>query len=75
MIQYSALSADGRFVINVWRNIQPQPVLATTALCGGLTVDPKDLVVFEIRPDRVGENYCSIQLQAKVLQLSRDDPR
>ena len=57
-----ALSADGRFsIINVWRNIQPQPVLThPLALCDGLTVDPEDLVVFEIHmPDRIGENYWS----------------
>ena len=30
------------------------------ALCDGLTVEPEDLVVFEIHmPDRVGENYWS----------------
>ena len=57
-----ALSAEGRFsIINVWRNIQPQPVLThPLALCDGLTVEPEDLVVFEIHmPDRVGENYWS----------------
>lgn len=50
----------GRFeLINVWRNIAGAPVVThPLALCDAQTVDPRDLVVFEIRyADRVGENY------------------
>lgn len=55
-----ALSGAGRFaIINVWRNIQPEPVAThPLALCDGRSVEPNDLVVFEIHmPDRIGENY------------------
>ena len=51
---------DGRFaIINVWRNITETPVVVhPLALCDGQSVDPEDLVVFEIHySDRVGENY------------------
>lgn len=51
---------DGRFsIINVWRNIRETPVAVhPLALCDGRSIDPQDLVVFEIHyPDRVGENY------------------
>ncbi len=51
---------DGRFaIINVWRNIDDQPVAThPLALCDGQTVAPEDLVVFEIHyADRIGENY------------------
>jgi hypothetical protein len=50
----------GRFaIINVWRNIADTPVVVhPLALCDGQSVDPQDLVVFEIHyQDRVGENY------------------
>lgn len=50
----------GRFaLINVWRNIGDTPVRQDPlALCDARSVDPQDLVVFEIRySDRVGENY------------------
>jgi len=50
----------GRFsLINVWRNIRPEPVEHfPLALCDGQTVQPEDLVVFEIHyADRIGENY------------------
>ena len=50
----------GRFaIINVWRNIHTKPVAThPLALCDGQTVEPDDLVVFEIHyPDRIGENY------------------
>lgn len=45
--------------INVWRNIDHQPVMSDPlALCDGQTVAPEELVVFEIRyHDRTGENY------------------
>ncbi len=55
----AALSA-GRFaIINVWRNIADEPVAThPLALCDAQTVEPDDLVVFEIHyEDRVGENY------------------
>jgi hypothetical protein len=54
------LEGDGRFaIINLWRNMAPEPVLSKPlALCGARSVDPKDLVVFEIHyEDRIGENY------------------
>ncbi len=50
----------GRFaIINVWRNIAAEPVAThPLALCDAISVDPADLVVFEIHyPDRIGENY------------------
>jgi hypothetical protein len=52
--------AGGRFaIINVWRNIAREPVEThPLALCDAATVQPEDLVVFEIHyQDRVGENY------------------
>ena len=55
-----ALDDGGRFaIINVWRNIEAEPVAThPLALCDGQSVQPEDLVVFEIHmPDRVGENY------------------
>ena len=50
----------GRFaIINVWRNIVPEPVVThPLALCDAMSVKPEDLVVFEIHyADRIGENY------------------
>jgi hypothetical protein len=55
-----ALASSGRFaIINVWRNIADTPVAVhPLAMCDAQTVDPEDLVVFEIHyADRVGENY------------------
>ena len=55
-----AALAGGRFaIINVWRNIAPEPVVRDPlALCDGRSVSPEELVVFEIHyKDRVGENY------------------
>ena len=52
--------ADGRFaIINVWRNINETPVsIHPLALCDSRSVDPQDLVVFEVHyQDRIGENY------------------
>ena len=52
--------SEGRFaIINVWRSIAATPVVVhPLALCDGKSIDPQDLVVFEIHyPDRVGENY------------------
>ncbi len=51
---------SGRFaLINLWRNIAPEPVATRPlALCDAETVQPDELVVFEIHyADRVGENY------------------
>ena len=59
MVDY-VLAGNGRFaIINVWRNIAHEPVANhQLALCDGQTVNPEDLVVFEIHyRDRVGENY------------------
>lgn len=56
----SGLSEGGRFaIINVWRSIAKEPVqMNPLALCDGRTVEPEDLVTFEIHyHDRVGENY------------------
>ena len=58
--------AGGRFaIINVWRNITDEPVVThPLALCDGQSVDPADLVVFEIHyPDRIGENYFAKHAQ------------
>lgn len=58
-----ALAHGGRFaIINVWRNIAAEPVATyPLALCDGQTVEPEDLVVFEIHyQDRIGENYFAL---------------
>lgn len=55
-----AIEHGGRFaIINVWRNIAAEPVATNPlALCDAHTVEPEDLVVFEIHyRDRIGENY------------------
>jgi len=55
-----ALGDGGRFaIINVWRNIAKEPVATyPMALCDGQSVNPEDLVVFEVHyQDRIGENY------------------
>jgi hypothetical protein len=55
-----ALDAGGRFaIVNVWRNIAPEPVAVhPLAVCDNRSVDPADLVVFELHySDRIGENY------------------
>lgn len=52
--------ASGRFaIINIWRNVRPEPVAThPLALCDAASVNPDDLVVFEIHyADRIGENY------------------
>lgn len=57
-----ALDENGRFaIINLWRNIAPEPVaIHPLALCDGQTVIPDDLVVYEIHyHDRIGENYAA----------------
>ena len=51
---------SGRYaIINLWRNIAQEPVAThPLALCDAATVNPDDLVVFEIHyGDRIGENY------------------
>jgi hypothetical protein len=56
----TAVEQGARFsIINVWRNIANQPVVThPLALCDAQSVQPADLVVFEIHyADRVGENY------------------
>lgn len=56
------LGEGGRFaIINLWRSIADEPVQTDPlALCDGKTVEPEDLVVFEIHyQDRIGENYFS----------------
>ena len=58
--QVAEALASGRFaIINLWRNIVAEPVVTDPlALCDAHTVEPRDLVVFEIHyADRVGENY------------------
>ena len=55
-----SIDESGRFaIINVWRNIADTPVAVNPlALCDAQTVEPGDLVVFEIHyADRIGENY------------------
>jgi hypothetical protein len=55
-----ALEDGRRFaIINLWRNVAYEPVAThPLALCDSQTVDPDDLVVFEIHyQDRIGENY------------------
>ncbi|MEM7542557.1 MAG: CmcJ/NvfI family oxidoreductase [Pseudomonadota bacterium] len=56
------LASGGRFaIINVWRNIDVEPVAThPIAFCDGQTVLTEDLVVFEIHyANRIGENYFS----------------
>ena len=56
----AALAGEVRFaIVNVWRNIADEPVATRPlALCDGRSVEPEDLVVFEIHyADRIGENY------------------
>ncbi len=75
-----ALAEGGRFaIINVWRNIEPEPVAThPLALCDGQTVEPEDLVVFEIHmPDRIGENYWAKHKERHVFYcypaMTRDE--
>ena len=54
--------AEGRFaIVNLWRNIAPEPVAAEPlGLCDAASVHPDDLVVFEVfYSDRIGENYLA----------------
>ncbi len=53
---------QGRFaIVNLWRNIAPEPVATEPlGLCDAATVHPDDLVVFEVfYSDRTGENYLA----------------
>ena len=62
LIPAKVIDSCQRFaIINIWRNIDSLPVRShPLALCDGQTVEPEDLVVFEIHySDRVGENYFS----------------
>ncbi|MEM7410851.1 MAG: CmcJ/NvfI family oxidoreductase [Myxococcota bacterium] len=75
-----ALAPGGRFaLINVWRNIVAEPVVTDPlALCDAQTVEPSDLVVFEIHyADRVGENYFAKSAQrhrwVSFPELTRDE--
>lgn len=55
-----ALGEGGRFaLINLWRNIDTEPVASDPlALCDAQSVQPDQLVVYEIHyGDRIGENY------------------
>lgn len=54
------LAGKRRFaLINLWRNIADEPIAKhPLALCDGRSVNPEDLVVFELHyADRIGENY------------------
>ncbi|MEQ8651134.1 MAG: CmcJ/NvfI family oxidoreductase [Kiloniellales bacterium] len=72
---------SGRFaIINLWRNIAPEPVAThPLALCDAASVDPSDLVVFEIHyADRIGENYYAKHAERHrwhfFSDLTRDEP-
>eukprot|EP00466_Bigelowiella_natans_P004574 jgi/Bigna1/79970/fgenesh1_pg.66_\ len=55
-----AMSENGRFaMVNVWRNIRPEPVQRfPLAVMGAQSLDIDDLTTFEIHyTDRIGENY------------------
>ncbi|MEO1228735.1 MAG: CmcJ/NvfI family oxidoreductase [Myxococcota bacterium] len=55
-----AIRGERRFaIVNLWRNIAPEPVQShPLGVCDAESVDPSDLVVFEIKyQDRIGENY------------------
>lgn len=57
-----AKAKKGRYaIVNLWRNIRPEPVEAfPLACCDAQSVENDDLCVFEIHyADRVGENYFS----------------
>ena len=76
-----ALADGGRFaIINVWRNIAGEPVQTNPmAMCDGQTVEPEDLVTFEIHyADRIGENYFAKYHPRHRFyfypEMSRDEP-
>jgi hypothetical protein len=77
----ASLAEGGRFaIINVWRNIADEPVQSNPmAMCDGQTVEPEDLVTFEIHyADRIGENYFAKYSTRHRFycypQLTRDEP-
>jgi len=59
LVNHLLHNGDRFAVINLWRSIANEPVAThPLALCDGQTVNPEDLVVFEIHyQDRIGENY------------------
>lgn len=76
-----SLADSGRFaIINLWRNIVEQPVQTNPlAMCDGQTVNPSDLVTFEIHyHDRIGENYFAKHQQNHQFyfypEMTRDEP-
>ena len=76
-----SLAPGGRFaIINVWRNIAEEPVQTNPlAMCDGRTVEPEDLVVFEIHyADRIGENYFAKHKERHRFyfypEMTRDEP-
>lgn len=76
-----ALADGGRFaIINLWRNIVAEPVQTNPlAMCDGQTVEPNDLVTFEIHyHDRIGENYFAKHQDKHQFyfypHMTRDEP-
>jgi hypothetical protein len=76
-----SLAEGGRFaIINVWRNISGEPVQTNPmAMCDGQTVEPEDLVTFEIHyADRIGENYFAKHRERHRFyfypEMTRDEP-
>jgi hypothetical protein len=76
-----SLAEGGRFaIINVWRNISGEPVQTNPmAMCDGQTVEPEDLVTFEIHyADRIGENYFAKYRERHRFyfypEMTRDEP-
>jgi hypothetical protein len=76
-----SLTDAGRFaIINVWRNIAEEPVQTNPmAMCDGQTVEPEDLVTFEIHyADRIGENYFAKHHPRHQFfyypEMTRDEP-
>lgn len=79
--QVEQVLGSGRFaIINLWRNIAAEPVAShPLALCDATSVDPSDLVVFEIHyADRIGENYYAKHADRHrwhfFSDLTRDEP-
>lgn len=77
----SALLDGSRFaIINVWRSITDEPVQTNPmAMCDGQTVNPQDLVTFEIHyQDRIGENYFAKHADEHRFyfypEMTRDEP-
>ena len=73
--------SGGRFaLVNVWRNIAPEPVQRDPlGFCDAQTMEPEDLVVFELHyTDRIGENYFAHHAARHqwfyYSRLTRDEP-